>query len=323
MIGIYKIENLINHKKYIGKANNINKRFGEHKRLAFYPTEPSYNYPLYKAIRKYGLNNFDFSIIEECKESELNEKEKYWIDFYNTYKGEGYNQTPGGDGSPKVSVETVVKLYKSGYSILDICDYFNASKNTIIEILHANNLGYMSQEDKNKLQNPKPVFQYDLNGNFIAEYYSAGEAARQLSGNHNPNSILKVCNGEANVAYNFLWKYKNDDKDMKQIAKQISQKEKARIEHVSKAILKRCSKPVNQYNLNGEYIKTYPSAAEARRAVKNQHICDVCNGKWITAANYYWRYVSQDFPEKQDLNTKEIDEWRKRIKQPKTNGGEG
>lgn len=322
MIGIYKIENLINHKKYIGKANNINKRFGEHKRLAFYQSNPSYGYPLYKAIRKYGLNNFDFSVIEECEESELDEKEKNWIEFYNTYKGEGYNQTPGGDGCPKTSIEMAIKLYKDGYSIVNICKYFNVSKNTIIEILHSNNLGYMSQEDKNKLQNSKSVLQYDLDGNFIAEYYSAGEAARHLLGNHSKQGILKACNNSC-TAYNFLWKYKNDDKDMKQVALQVKLNKKERSDNASKAILKRCSKPVNQYDLNGSYIKTYQSAADARRAVQNSHICDVCNGKLLTAAKYYWRYTSKDFPENQNLNINKIDEWRKCLKNNKTSGGEG
>ena len=100
MIGIYKIENLINHKIYIGKSNNINKRFEDHKRLAYYTSSPAYNYPLYKAIRKYGINNFDFSIVEECAEKELENKEKYWINYFDSYGEKGYNQTPGGEGAP-------------------------------------------------------------------------------------------------------------------------------------------------------------------------------------------------------------------------------
>ena len=43
------------------------------------------NKRLYQAFIQFGLNNFTFEIIEECKITELNEKEKYWISFYNTY----------------------------------------------------------------------------------------------------------------------------------------------------------------------------------------------------------------------------------------------
>ena len=58
---------------------------------------------LYKAFKKYGLDNFEFSIIEECLPEDRFKREKYWIDYYNTYE-DGYNETRGGeglDGAPK------------------------------------------------------------------------------------------------------------------------------------------------------------------------------------------------------------------------------
>lgn len=322
MIGIYKIENLVNHKFYIGKSNDIYKRFGDHKRKAFYTADPSYNYPLYKAIRKYGIDNFNFSILEECSEDELNKKEEYWIKFYNTYLGPGYNQTPGGEGSPKISHEKMIELYNIGYSIDDLCQYFNASQRTIINILHSYNLGYLTQEEKNKLQKPRPVCQYDLNGNFLQEYYSAGEATQKLLIDHpkaNSGSILKACNSYT-TAYGFLWIFKNDkNADIKNIINKINVNEKNRLEHVSKAVLKRCSRPVNQYMLDGKYIRSYSSASEARREINNQHISDVCNGVWLTAGKYYWRYVSDDFPRGKDLDINSIQDWRNKEKE-KRNG---
>lgn len=47
-------------------------------------------------MRKYGLNNFSFKIIEECSEKKLNDREIYWITFYDSYHN-GYNETQGGD----------------------------------------------------------------------------------------------------------------------------------------------------------------------------------------------------------------------------------
>lgn len=94
---IYKITNNINNKCYIGQTSNIKSRFADHKR----------NYQLggleedkllYKAIRKYGIENFSFEVIEEDIEN-YNEREKYWISFYNSYKN-GYNMTPGGEEPP-------------------------------------------------------------------------------------------------------------------------------------------------------------------------------------------------------------------------------
>lgn len=94
MIGIYKIENLITKKIYIGQSTNIEKRFYDHKRRYFLLNE---NTVLYKSMRKYGLENFDFKIIEKCNKEELNEKEIFYIAFYNSLVPFGYNINIGGN----------------------------------------------------------------------------------------------------------------------------------------------------------------------------------------------------------------------------------
>lgn len=90
MIGIYKITNKINNHFYIGKSNNIKRRFIEHKCIN-HETNPS----LKLAYKKYGLKNFSFEILEECKLEELNDKEIYYISKLNPE----YNRTLGGDGA--------------------------------------------------------------------------------------------------------------------------------------------------------------------------------------------------------------------------------
>lgn len=116
MQGIYKITNLLNAKCYIGKSKNIEQRWKEHKvRLC---DNRYFDKPLYKAFRKYGINNFSFEIIEEVlEESQLDEKEKYWIQFYNSYGATGYNATIGGDGGQtsiksKLTEEDVINIRK-------------------------------------------------------------------------------------------------------------------------------------------------------------------------------------------------------------------
>lgn len=98
MIGIYKIENLINHKCYIGQAVDVNRRWRKHRETYNEPKFPQYEYPLYRAMRKYGFENFSFEVLEECSREELNEKEKFYVEKYNAFFN-GYNQTLGGDGS--------------------------------------------------------------------------------------------------------------------------------------------------------------------------------------------------------------------------------
>ena len=88
MIGIYKITKKSNGKSYIGQSNDIERRFSEHKNKKDIPIE--------LAIQKYGINAFTYEVIEECSLDILDEREIYWIAYYNTYKGFGYNCSLGG-----------------------------------------------------------------------------------------------------------------------------------------------------------------------------------------------------------------------------------
>ena len=85
MIGIYKITNLINNQSYIGQSINIEQRIKQHFRNKD-------KIAIDNAIQKYGKENFQWEIVEECSLKELNEREQYWILYYDTYRY-GYNQT--------------------------------------------------------------------------------------------------------------------------------------------------------------------------------------------------------------------------------------
>lgn len=92
-MGIYKITNIKTNQCYIGQSTDIYKRWNEHCKAGLGIDTPAGN-KLYKAIQQYGLQNFTFEILVECQRSRLNEKEKYFIELYqsNTY---GYNGTVG------------------------------------------------------------------------------------------------------------------------------------------------------------------------------------------------------------------------------------
>ena len=94
-VGIYKYENKLNGKIYIGLSRNIERRYAQH---IYDATRLKKNKStgIDYAINKYGIENFNFEIIELCDESQLNEKERYWINHYNSYK-DGYNRTVGGE----------------------------------------------------------------------------------------------------------------------------------------------------------------------------------------------------------------------------------
>lgn len=94
--GIYKITNKINQKSYIGQSIHIEERWKQHIYSSNNINHSSYNDYIHKAIRKYGIDNFTWEILEICPREELNEKEIYWIAFYDSYNN-GYNMTPGGN----------------------------------------------------------------------------------------------------------------------------------------------------------------------------------------------------------------------------------
>ena len=96
MIGIYKIQNLINNKVYIGQSKNINSRWRQHRYLANIDDGH-----LYRAMRKYGIDNFSFSVIEECSISSLNDREEFWIKSYDSTNPEkGYNIQASSENCP-------------------------------------------------------------------------------------------------------------------------------------------------------------------------------------------------------------------------------
>lgn len=103
MIGIYRYTNLINGKRYIGQAIDLEERHNEH---IYSVLNNRPGQMIEYAMVKYGIENFRYEIIEYCSKEELNDLEIYWIDYYNTQNnrrdglGYGYNLTKGGSYIP-------------------------------------------------------------------------------------------------------------------------------------------------------------------------------------------------------------------------------
>lgn len=100
--GIYLFTNLVNGKHYVGQAVDLRKRLQHHLNNL---EHDRYDAPLYRALKKYGIDNFDLKIIkqlikvkEKYKTKVLDRLEIYFIKYYNSYGATGYNQTKGGDG---------------------------------------------------------------------------------------------------------------------------------------------------------------------------------------------------------------------------------
>ena len=106
--GIYCIENIVNNKKYIGQSINIKYRWTHHKWCL--NNNCHENKYFQNAWNKYGEENFKFYILEECSNL-IDEKEKYYIDFYKTLIiDNGYNLDSGGNYNKKHSAITKMKI---------------------------------------------------------------------------------------------------------------------------------------------------------------------------------------------------------------------
>ena len=139
---IYKITNKVNGKSYIGQTvQSVKERFYQH--CATKCSQAILNMVIHKAITKYGKSNFTIEVIEEVESANLNDRERYWIRYYDSYNN-GYNSTEGGQDGIKLfknlDTESIVREYKSGKSLREIGRLFNVDKQTIKDLLVRNNI---------------------------------------------------------------------------------------------------------------------------------------------------------------------------------------
>ena len=101
------ITNLINSKVYVGQTKNFANRKAGH----LYGAKRGCNRPLYRSIRKYGVENFKFEVIEECEDDVVNEREQHWVSHYDSFNPEqGYNLTTGGNQNFTFSAEVKKRM---------------------------------------------------------------------------------------------------------------------------------------------------------------------------------------------------------------------
>lgn len=154
-IGIYKIENLINGKVYIGQSVNIEERYKAHLRASqpekYSVKEKDFSIPIHRAMAKYGVDNFKLSILKTCLKEELDEYEIYYIKYFKSMnKKYGYNISPGGQkhvggirenhSQAKLTekdVKKIKKMLEENIPVKDIESSFpKISKSTISMINH-------------------------------------------------------------------------------------------------------------------------------------------------------------------------------------------
>lgn len=291
MIGIYKIENLINGKVYIGQSVDIETRWRAHKNKINQKNSIEIHYPLYQDFIRYGLENFSFEIIEECNIEELNEKEKMWINKYNSFyyakDSNGYNLTTGGEGTRKIPLEDIEemhKLWEKGKTITEISQTTSHSQNTIgIYLKNYYNVTHIDKINRRtSISNEvtkKKVNLYNIYGQFIKSYEKAGDIAAEFGANC--FNIYRCIRGEAASYHDNYFIYSEENQQEKLIER----------------MKKTQQKPLIQKDINENIIAIYRNCIDAANAIGNPSptanvtIGDCCRKKIKSAYGYKWQYL--------------------------------
>ena len=181
---IYKITNTLNDKVYIGQTiKTVQKRFTQHKNNS--NKEYFSQIVLYKAFNKYGIENFICEEIEEVPNDKLDEREKYWIEYYNSYFN-GYNSTLGGRTTQLYNWDTddIIEKYMILKSARAVAKEIGCDHSTIDRILNENGVKRFTPSQ----QQSKPL--YFKKKDEIHHFETTREAAEWLI----ENGITKMTN---------------------------------------------------------------------------------------------------------------------------------
>ena len=289
---IYKLIDPISEEiRYVGLTFNDLKQ-----RLKSHCSEKSSSHKSnwIKKLKSFGLK----PIIETIEENissydEVCNREIYWID---KLKNEGHpltNMASGGNKNKKMSDETRMLMSESAKN-RKIKTYLSEStKKTLSEKskkrfeddnernkLRISNKRYEdSKTDEQKLndiliQNCKSVYQYDIDMNLINVYPSINNASKINNLSH--GNIAKCCKHKVKMVGGYIWRLEGD------ITPIIFEKGGDKF------------KPINQYDLDGDFIREYKNIKEASidLGISTQGIRNVCSGKYKSSGGYIWKYKS-------------------------------
>lgn len=211
MAYIYKITNKINGKSYVGKTERtVEERWNEH--CNDFTKERCRNRPLYRAMNKYGVENFYIETIEETSSPE--ERECFWIEHFQSFK-KGYNATIGGDGKRYLDYDLIISTYQELKNANEVAKRLGISTDSVYTAIHQNGIVLSSQE-VNKEYYGKTIKMFSKQKEYQQSFASLKDAARYLIDNHltkdgaisGITSHIRQCaNGKRKTAYGFVWSW--------------------------------------------------------------------------------------------------------------------
>lgn len=218
---IYCIENKINHKKYIGQTNYFIGRKAEHfNRLR---KNKHINQKLQNAFNKYGEENFFIYPIEENLPAEvLNEKEIYYIKYYDTYHN-GYNLTLGGEGKLLFDIEPqeIVNKFKELGTVDETAAFYGTTPDTICKRMKL--IGFKAcEQPQNRIKPNSKKVKMNYKGKwyfFDCQGFAADWVIHNLKATAKRDTISanigRSCKGTRQFTYGLKWYYIEDEDEDK------------------------------------------------------------------------------------------------------------
>jgi hypothetical protein len=218
--GIYRIYNKVTNKSYIGQTINLKKRLIDHRYLL--KSNKHINTYLQNSFNKYGLKNFEFNILEYCNKEDLDEKEIYYIDKFNSLE-DGYNLIDGGSNKSYLTLQKKCYLYNiktkdiiNFDSVSSCARYLKRHHSTVLKAIEKNYIvnekfiiGFdkevlkISKKKRRSNYKDKKIKVYK-NDNFYGEYIDIYEFAKELNlTKSNIQSLYRLLRKERNYWYKF------------------------------------------------------------------------------------------------------------------------
>lgn len=182
---IYIIRNTINDKVYIGQTKvSLKLRFQNHLSAA----RRGKDYVIGKAIRKYGERNFYIELLEECTVEELNDREQYWISYFNSTDNKfGYNISIGGNvvrTTKELDRSLIIEMFNSGIPAYKIASLLHVGVPNITKLLKESNIIYGVGLQKTDAVEESMIVDLYLDG------YSTVDISRKF--NKNKSTVRRI-----------------------------------------------------------------------------------------------------------------------------------
>lgn len=198
---VYLIENRVNGNKYVGQTiMPLNKRWLAH----IQESKTFSERPLYRAMKKYGLDNFKIKVIEEVPEDKLSEREIHWIQYFNSYHN-GYNATTGGESNKNIKDVIKDKISQSMSEVKRSEEWTdNISIALKKKLERGEKWGFFTSKNPGGAHCKRRVKAINIDTNESFEFDSVADAKRQLKIKGGSGNISRAIRDNI-AAYGYMW----------------------------------------------------------------------------------------------------------------------